>query len=64
MHESRVLNANIEFVLYAFKQFNDMKRLNDILFKAKKYCIVVLNRLIASYVRKSCLKGKNRIRLT
>ena len=35
MHESRVLNANIELVRRAFKQFNDMKRPNDMLFKAK-----------------------------
>ena len=35
MHESRVLNANIELVRRAFKQFNDMKRLNDMPFKAK-----------------------------
>ena len=35
MHESRVLNAKIELVRSASKQFNDMKRLNDMLFMAK-----------------------------
>ena len=35
MHESRVLNANIELVRRASKQFNDMNGLNDMLFNAK-----------------------------